>query len=322
VAEHLERWLEQQQRTGKAPNTLAQYEWSVRVHLVPTLGRKRLAQLSADDVDRLLADRAAVGAARNTLVRLRAVLGMALDHAMRRDLVSRNVAKLTDTPAGPAKPGRSLTVEQARAFLESTEGDRLHAAYLVMLLLGLRPGETLGLPWDAVDLEAGTVRIHQALKVDRGTQLVVGALKTKGSRRTLALPTPLLEALRAHRRRQTEERLASPVWHDSGLVFTTTIGTAIDPRNFRRIFGRATGRAGLGRWHPHEMRHSTVSLLSAAGVRLEDVADVVGHATTRMTHEVDRHQVAPTIASGKDAMELLFGGREELTEVVYSRGPS
>jgi integrase len=216
---------------------------------------------------------------------------------------------LTDTPVGPTKPGRSLTVKQARAVLEATRDDRLHAAYLVMLLLGLRPGEALGLPWEAVDLDSGAVRIDQALKVERGTQVVIGPLKTRGSRRTLALPAPVVDALRIHRQRQREERMASPVWEESGLVFTTTVGTAADPGNFRRIFGRAAERAGLGHWHPHELRHSAVSLLSAAGLRLEDVADVVGHVTTRMTHEVYRHQVTPTISTGKVAVERLFGGQ-------------
>jgi integrase len=93
---------------------------------------------------------------------------------------------------------------------------------------------------------------------------------------------------------------------DTGLVFTTSLGTAIDPRNFRRSFTRMTERDGLGRWHPNELRHSAVSLLSAAGVREEDVADVVGHVTTRMTHRVYRHQVAPAITAGKEAMERIF----------------
>jgi integrase len=94
---------------------------------------------------------------------------------------------------------------------------------------------------------------------------------------------------------------------DSGLVFTTQVGTPIHPRNFRRSFSRLTEQAGLGRWHPNELRHSTVSPLSPAGVREEDAADLVGHTTTRMTHQVYRRQVTPTITAGRDAMERMFG---------------
>ncbi|HTW97365.1 MAG TPA: hypothetical protein VMD59_01235 [Acidimicrobiales bacterium] len=69
-----------------------------------------------------------------------------------------------------------------------------------------------------------------------------------------------------------------------------------------------TERAGLGSWHPTALRHSAVSLLSDAGVREEDAADLVGHATTRMTHEVYRHAVRPSVGrEAKAAMEAIFG---------------
>jgi hypothetical protein len=92
-------------------------------------------------------------------------------------------------------------------------------------------------------------------------------------------------------------------------VFTSIVGTPINPANYRRSFARLTEQAGLGHWHPHELRHSAVSLLSAAGLRLEDIADVVGHSSTRMTAEVYRHHVMPTITAGQAAMDQIFGGR-------------
>lgn len=309
VASYLGRWLMLQRQTGKAANTIAQYEWAIECHLVPALGPRRLIQLTADHVDDMLASRAATGMARNSLMRLRSVLVMALDQAVRRDLIARNVAALTDPPAGPTSQGRSLTLAQARALLDVAAGDRLEAAYVTMLMLGMRPGEALGLAWEDLDLDAGVVRVHRALKLEAG-QLVLGSLKTPGSRRAVALPSPVREALRAHRRRQLEERVAlGEAWTDNGLVFTTAVGTPVHPRNFRRSFGRLTQQAGLGHWRPNELRHSAVSLLSAAGVPEEEIADIVGHATTRMTHQVYRHQVVPTVTAGKSAMEMLFGGQ-------------
>jgi integrase len=108
--------------------------------------------------------------------------------------------------------------------------------------------------------------------------------------------------------RQVEERLAAgSAWVDLDLVFTTTIGTPINPSNLRRSFRRVTDAAGLGRWHPHELRHSAASLLSAAGVPLEVVADVLGHDGTRMTALVYRHAVSPTVSAAVAPMESLFG---------------
>jgi integrase len=311
VADLLRRWLELQRTAGKSPNTVANYEWAVRVHLIPALGRIRLSDLSADHVDALLAARARAGASKSTLVRLRSILGMALDHAVRRDLVARNVAALTDPPAGTKKPGRSLTVDEAMKLLRHAEGDRLAAAYMAQLMVGLRPGEVLGLTWDDVDLDRAHLRVRQALKLENGKRLFLGPLKTKASRRTLALPVPVVEALRAHRRRQLQERMTLGLRPEIDLVFTTIVGTPVNPSNYRRSFASLTERAGLGRWHPHELRHSAVSLLSAAGLRLEDVADVVGHSSTRMTADVYRHLVEPTITAGKAAMDQIFAAQSQ-----------
>jgi len=307
VAAHLEAWLKNQRRSGKAAKTIEQYDWAIRLHLVPALGHRRLVELTAEDVDAFLGKKADAGYARNSMMRMRSVLMQALQQAVKRDALARNVAALTDTPDGPVAEGRALTVVQARALLAVAAGDRLEAAYVTMLMTGVRPGEVLGLAWEDVDLDAGHVRIRQGIKREEG-KLVVGQLKTAGSRRTLALPAPVADALRARRRAQLEERMvAGPAWFDSGLVFTTAVGTPIDPRNFRRSFDRLTNRAGLGHWHPNELRHSAVSILSDAGVRLEDIADVAGHTTTRMTGRVYRHQITPTITAGKEAMERAFG---------------
>lgn len=98
---------------------------------------------------------------------------------------------------------------------------------------------------------------------------------------------------------------SGPAWQDLGLVFAARVGTPIDPSNLRRDLSRVTHKAGLGHWHPHELRHSAVSLLCAAGLRLEEVAEVMGHGSTRMTGDVYRH-VQPVVAAGSTPMEGLF----------------
>ena len=96
-------------------------------------------------------------------------------------------------------------------------------------------------------------------------------------------------------------------WRDCGLVFPTRLGTLLDPANLRRSLHQLTDRAGLGHWHPHELRHSAASLLSAAGVPLEEVADLLGHASTRVTSAVYRHRTTPTVEAARDPMDRLFG---------------
>src|SRR5438552_18130240 len=132
-----------------------------------------------------------------------------------------------------------------------------------MLSLGLRRGEALGLSWDDLDLDKGTLIVRQALKREGGG-LVLGAVKTAGSRRALNLPRPVIEALRAHRRRQVEARLTVGTgWTDNGLVFTSTIGTPIDPANLRHYFAALCQRAGLGHRHPPKLRHTAPPIMIA-----------------------------------------------------------
>ena len=90
-------------------------------------------------------------------------------------------------------------------------------------------------------------------------------------------------------------------------MFATAAGTLYDPSNFRREFNVVCSAAGLGRWHPHELRHSALSLLSASGVPLELVADVMGHQTTRTTEAVYRHTVLPAAGGAVEAMDRMFG---------------
>ena len=160
-------------------------------------------KLTPADVAELLRTKTDAGMAKSSVGRLRSVLVAALAHAVLEGLVGRNVAALVRGPRGGSPDGRSLTVEQARALLTAAKGERLEAAYATMLMLGLRPGEVLGLTWSDVDLKARRLQVNRSLKHERG-ELRLGEPKTKRSRRALVLPRPVLSALRAHRRRQVQ----------------------------------------------------------------------------------------------------------------------
>lgn len=142
----------------------------------------------------------------------------------------------------------------------------------------------------------------------RRTQLVLRRLKTKRSRRTLHITPALDGLLRAHRARQAQERLAAgPAWADSDLVFTTKKGTPIDPDNFAHYFHRLCIRAGLGRWTPHELRHSAASIMLALGTPLWVVSEVLGHASLSMTKDVHGHLVGDEKKEATEAItEALF----------------
>ena len=143
--------------------------------------------------------------------------------------VDRNVARLVRPPRGPIRHGRSLTLDAARQLLAAAVGHRFEAVYVLMLVLGLRPGEALGLRWSDVDLDRGTLTVTQALKRGRHG-LRVGPLKTRQSRRRVGLPAPALTALQRRLNDHASERAgAANEWVDHDLVFTTRTGGPVDP---------------------------------------------------------------------------------------------
>lgn len=135
-------------------------------------------------------------------------------------------------------------------------------------------------------------------------------MKTKKSKRTLALPARCVEALKKQRAMQVADRLAAGRnWQESGLVFTTKTGTEIDAANVRRDFRRALGLVpdiDPEQWTPRELRHTFVSVLSDAGVPLEAISQLVGHSGTIVTELVYRHQLRPVMQTGATVMDELF----------------
>lgn len=278
-----------------APPTVESYTWALN-RVEAELGTVRLATLTPEHVEAAFARWASEGTSRSSLIKIRSVLNRVLTYAERRGLAARNIAKLVELPATAQRtePGRALTVEQAKSLLDAAREHRLEALFVTMLMLGLRPGEALGLSWHNVDLDAGIVHVRQSLKLHHGPPDGHRSTQDKQISAQPRRPPRVIDAIRARRVHQAEDRLlAGPAWSDMfpGLVFTTTVCTAISLSNLRRDLETLTARAGLGRWHPHELRHSAASIMSASGVPLEEVADMLGHDGTRMTALVYRHAV-------------------------------
>ena len=117
-----------------------------------------------------------------------------------------------------------------------------------------------------------------------------------------------MDALKTHKTEQAKDRLtAGALWQDTGLVFCTKIGTALDAANVRRWFRSVVTKAGIaGDWTPRELRHSFVSLLSANGVPVESIAQLVGHAGTTVTEAVYRKELRPVLTDGAEVIGSIF----------------
>lgn len=289
--------------SGRDEGTLTKCTILANTHVIPALGARKLRELSADDVDRWLADKAQVLSTRS-LREVRSVLKRAITRAQARDKVKRNVVLLCDIPQGQfGRPSKSLTFEQAEALLAAADGTSLHAYIVVSLLTGARTEELRALTWSHVDLEAGTpfIMVWRSVRAS-------GETKTRKSRRTLKLAQRCVDVLREHRVQQGRIRQQAARWQDNDLVFPSLVGTPADASHIRRSFRKVTEAAGLNPadWTPRELRHSFVSLLSDAGVPIEQISRLVGHSGTTTTETIYRKQIRPVIAEGAEVMDMIF----------------
>jgi integrase len=304
---------------GLSARTVALYRDTISKALREELGSIRLTDLTAGNVQQALVVMASRSSTRTVQI-AHNVLVRAIRQAERDDLVGRNVAALVKSPKGQGagRPSKSLTLEQAVTLMAAARGTRLEAYVTLSLLTGLRTEEVRALRWDHVVAwvagqwepvgEAGFDHEQLAVFVWRADR-AGGDTKTARSRRTLALPRRCVEALREHRVRQAEDRLAAgPLWQDHNLVFASVLGTPLDDHNVRRQFRVITAAAGLGTtWVPRELRHTFVSLLSAHGVPVEAIALLAGHNQTATTELVYRHQIVPALTRGAEVMDQIFG---------------
>ncbi|HET6873754.1 MAG TPA: site-specific integrase [Acidimicrobiales bacterium] len=237
------------------------------------------------------------------------VLHKALRDAVRWGRITRNVADLADPPRWARPEMKVWTAAELRQFLDSVRTDRMYAAYVLSATTGMRRGEVLGLRWADVNLERGTLAIVQARTVVTYRDVTQSEPKTARGRRSVALDPPTVAALRSHRARQAEERLAiGEGWTDTGLVFTRPDGTGIHPHRFTAWFDQASARAGLPRIRLHDARHSYATLALEAGVHPKIVSERLGHATVAITLDTYSH-VTPSMQREAAALVAaeLFG---------------
>ena len=282
-------------------STMGRHKWALNI-LRNDLGSTRVRTLSPERIEKALTDRAQAGFSRSSLTKIRGTLSQVLKWGVRRDLVARNVASVVELPAEarPAKEGRSLTLEQAKEFIAAIAGTPLDAMWTAMLYLGLRPGEAAGLSWPDVDFDRKTIHVWRALSRDENGAIILSEPKTAQSVRSLDAPDPVLNALRHHRLEQRRHQLeVGEIWSNpEALVFTSPTGHPIDPMICRKEFKKVVTAVGLDDWTPNELRHSAASLMSDAGMPIEQVADQLGHKDLRMLQKHYRHRIRPTIGGG------------------------
>lgn len=296
VAEYLRGWLADTAPSLR-PSTAELYRGAVDNWIVPRIGGLRLQDLGPQHLQGLYGELlesgrtdGAGGLSPRSVRLAHQVLHSSLDRAVDWRLIARNPANSKlDLPRMARTEMKTWTSEQARAFLAATSEDRLRALWQLMLGTGLRRGEALGLRWADTDLEAHRLSVNQTVAL-RKNQAHLSEPKTAAGRRTVAVHPKIAEALRQHRTRQHRERLlVGPAWAETDLVFPTSIGTILHPRNLVRDFKAAVERAGVPEIRLHDLRHTAATLALTAGAHPKQVQEMLGHARVAITLDVYSH---------------------------------
>lgn len=317
--EYLDYWLTEVIAKERAQTTLEHYSSLVERHIKPALGGKELQKLSVNDVRTFLRSKIGSTTARKTEISeqsikaLHTCISSSLQNAVREELITRNVARLVQTPRAENAEVRPLTEDELAQFLTAVAPHRLRALWILYLGLGLRRCEGLGLSWDDIDFETGVVHVRYQLKRVNGKGLVRVRLKSKKSRRILPLPTVCARALRAWKlTQQADAEEAEARWEGNtqDLVFTTRFGRPIEPSNINRALTSLARQSQLRSVHPHALRHSCATFLQAQGVDMWVIRDILGHSKLSITSDLYSHVLLPALRDAIKRMDKLMGGDE------------
>ena len=307
VGAFLTSWLEDSVRGSVRKSTYDRNESLCRVHLMPSLGRKKLKTLGAANVAGFYRARLDSGCSAASVHKMHETLHKALKQAVRWGYMTKNPADDVDPPKAHTEEVTPLTREEAQRFLDAARGDRLEALYVVALHTGLRQGELLALRWEDVDIEEKSLMVRRTLTRDGG-RLAVGPTKTAKGRRTVKLTRDAAAALREHLTRQLEEiDVLGDSYRPGGLVFATSKGTPVNPTNLRkRSFAPLLVRAGLPHQTFHQLRHTAATILLLKNVNPKIVSEMLGHASIAITLDTYSHVLPNMQDSAVAAMEEAF----------------
>ncbi|WP_405992148.1 tyrosine-type recombinase/integrase [Streptomyces sp. NBC_00986] len=295
LGEWLAYWLEHIVEPDSEHNTYVKYESKVRLYLVPHLGKKSLVKLTPAQLRALMATLKRNKVPAPTRFEVLRVLRNALNRAIREELLTRNVALLVDMPKVSKDRGRAWSAREAVIFLRAARAHRFYAACVLVLVLGLRRSEVLGLRWQDIDFENRQFTPIKQVQREKGKGLILKDLKTESSTAVLPLPEFCARALEERRQLQDLERqIVGDQWRqepDHDVIFSSERGGLTDPVGFSRTFNALVKRAGVRRITVRLARHTCGTLLAFLKVHPKVAQTILRHSQISMTMDVYTHVV-------------------------------
>lgn len=336
VEKWLTHWVENIAAPQVRPNTLTGYRVAVYNHLVPGIGAHRLDKLQPEHLERFYVRLGQMKTRRGgpfkpaRVHQVHRVLRTALGEAVRRNHITANPASIARSPRVPDEEIIPFTKEEATKVLTAAMPMRNGARFIIALTLGLRKGEALGLQWRDINFSRRTVTIRRTVQrlnwnhgcaparpcgrryaghcpERHGGGMVVAEVKSRAGKRTVGLPGPLVDVLKAHHKKQQQEsERAGDLWRDGGWVFPNRLGGPTHIRVDHESWKALLKQAGVRDARLHDARHTAATMLLVLGIPQRAVMDVMGWSEASMATRYQHITAELTAAIAEQVGQLYW----------------
>jgi integrase len=282
-------WLSNEHIHSIAPSTMNRYQGLLMRYIVPIIGDVPVAQTGKEHILKVLQNMALRKQSPRSQQQARALLSVALNAAVNKELLSHNPVKLTKNVGLNRKPISPLSQEEVRKLLDSTVGTFQHARLHIALLLGLRQGEALGLTWPDIDIEGKKIRVHNQIQKINGKRTFT-SLKTESSNRIVMIGDSTCLALEAHKlivKKMVSQ--AGKTWNEMNLVFPNKYGQPVQSKWDYQLWINALATCEIPRRSLHNARHTAGTLLYSSGADIETIRRILGHSSIALTSRTYVH---------------------------------
>ena len=307
VKDFLNYWLEEVHRASLKISTYALYRRHLDKHIIPALGYIQLRQLTTDQVQAFCSKKLREGLAGGTVKLLLIILDEALKDAVKWHRISTNVCAMVTPPKITPHEIQPLTREQAQKLLAVAQGSRISCLLTLAIATGMRLGEILALRWSDLNLDEGMLQVRHTVDFIQKHGLVESDPKTASSKRSIALPQFVVDALKQQHTIVLEAQAQAGLkWQDKGLVFPNRRGNYFSRSWLTSIFKKLLQEAGLPDMRFHDLRHSAATILLTMGVHPKVVQEILGHSNISITLNTYSHVLPSMQRDAMNDMDAFF----------------
>lgn len=298
VEEYIDSWLKYKRNKVK-PKTFDGYEQVLRLYVKPYIGKINIQELNSEDINEMNQCLRKKGLSSTTIKNANTDLKICLNYAEKKEIIKKNPFVNVDPIKVEKRQITVLNEEEIKKFLKAIEGTRFEAVYVLLITVGLRVGEVLGLSWYNIDSKNNRIWIDKTIQRVRvfdehlnkiRSELIINAPKTQKSMREIYLLDTTMKALGKHKIGQDEEkRKVGDTYIDKDFVFATATGKLIDPKNFSRSFKKILKSANLPNIRVHDLRHTFATAALENDMQMKVLQEILGHANYSTTADIYSH---------------------------------